>query len=266
MQVAGAIKKKRKIRYIIIVLFPVLIIASAIVFVQFTYVGYCMSIRFRDFTEVKRNIYIDNSYTGNKNGFISREDVVKIIGEAKNRVADFFGEELHCDPVFIISDNADSYRKTGDKNTWTVSLNKVYSYISISHEYLNVDFMAHEITHAELNYRILNGKPFHSAHDFVPVWFDEGLASINDYRDIMSEEALQRKIELLGFVIRDVTHLTKTDLHGNDVSPWLIQENYLMCRHIVKTWIDKNGINALLLMIDGIRAGKSFEVLYNEYE
>ena len=52
------------------------------------------------------------------------------------------------------------------------------NYISVSDEYLNIDIIAHELTHAELHTR-LNMKALKS----IPTWFDEGLATQNDYRE-----------------------------------------------------------------------------------
>lgn len=51
--------------------------------------------------------------------------------------------------------------------------------------------MAHELTHAETHYRIIN---FWDCFNIVnqagkvPRWFDEGVATQNDYREKYSEE------------------------------------------------------------------------------
>ena len=248
-----------------------LIIIAGAVFFQYTPIGYCMSIQCRDFTETEHNIYIDNDYayvTVNENHeFISKDNAATIINEAKSRVSDFFGGELQCDPVIIISDNSDIIRKIGDRNAYTFTLHRLFSYIAISHEYLNVDIIAHEITHAELYCRIMNGRPFQFVIP-VPIWFNEGLASINDYSAKMSEETWKQKTDN-GTKVRDITKFTKADFSGKSVNDemanaFIVQENYLMCKHEVKAWLDDNGINALLSLIDGIRDGMDFEALYNE--
>ena len=253
-----------KRRYIILLSLLLLAVTLGIVFFQFTPVGYCMTVRFRKFTEVERNIYISNEYsyvTVNKNNeLIDKDSVPELITEAKSRVTAFFGELL-CDPVFIISDKTDTYRKTGSGITYTFTLFRFHSYIAISHINLNVDVIAHEITHAELYYRVTKGKLFQVGNDYgIPIWFSEGLAGINDHREFLSDEAMNRKIEI-GFEPFDVTPLTRADFI--DVNSFLCQENYLMCTHVVKTWVDVNGIDSLLLLIDGVRAGDDYYELYD---
>jgi hypothetical protein len=257
----------RKIRlYVVIVAVISVIILSSAAFFRFTPIGYCMSVPFRGFTEAERHIFIDNAYahvTVNKNGeFVGKDAAAAIISEARDRVSDFFGGELQCDPIYIISDNPDVFNKSGEKNAYTFTLHRLFSYIAISHNYLNVDIVAHEITHAELYYRIMNGKALQFSIP-VPAWFNEGLASINDYSEKMSEEAWRQKTAD-GTKTVDVTGLTKKDFSGaNGISnPWLIQENYLMCRHEVKSWIDENGVDGLLRLIDGVREGGDFRELY----
>ena len=263
------IKVKKKIKKWHIVIFGIisLLIVAGVVFFQFTPIGYCMSVKYRNFTEVEHNIYVDKPFpyvTVNGHGDLLNIDdngITTIVKEARNRVSDFFGGKLQSDPVIIISDYMDFHI------TYTVSLHKLFIYIAISHKYLNVDILAHEITHAELHYRVLNGKPFRSERAFIPLWFDEGLASINDYRKVMSEETWELKSDTTK--AKDATKFTRADLYGKFsddefFNALIINENFLLCRHEVKKWIDKNGINALLRLIDGVRNGKDFETLYNE--
>ncbi|MCL2221461.1 MAG: hypothetical protein FWC20_04835 [Oscillospiraceae bacterium] len=43
-----------------------------------------------------------------------KDDVPTLISEARNRVEILFGGELQSDPIFIISDNPATIRRTGD--------------------------------------------------------------------------------------------------------------------------------------------------------
>jgi hypothetical protein len=265
-------KLKRKKRFIFIFAIPLLLIIAGVAFFQFTPIGYCMTVQFRSFTEVEPNIFIHNDYsfvtTNENNELVGKDDIPAIINEARNRVAEFFGEELQSDPVFIISDNSKIYKRTGERIIYRFVLHDVFSYIAVSYRHLNVDILAHEITHAELYYRVMNGKSFRFSFDkYIPIWFDEGLASINDHRSMMNEEALNRKIEM-GTEIIDVTTLTKADFQGTHVNDsffntLIIQEYYLFSRHKVLGWINENGIDALLRLIDEVRDGKDFYDLYN---
>jgi hypothetical protein len=228
-----------------------------------------MSIRFRDFAEVEPNIFINSNYsyvTVNDDGeLVGKVDIPSIVNEARSRVAAFFGGELQSDSVFIFSDNDKTINKTGDRHAYSFTLYNYYSYIAISYRNINVDIIAHEITHAELHYRLMNGRMF-QFNVSVPTWFNEGLASINDYRNIMNEEALKKRLEN-GADIIDVTKLTKADFrktHVNDAmfNALIIRDYYLLSRHEVNSWIEKNGVDALLWLIDGIRSGRDFHELY----
>jgi len=265
------VKKKIKKWQIILLAITSAIIIAGVIFFQFTPVGYCMAIRFRDFTEVENNIFIHNDYIhvteNDRNELVGKDGIPALIDEARSRVADLFGGELHSDPVFVISDNRDIIRKIGDRHTYSFTLHRVYSYIILSHRFVNVDIIAHEITHTELYYRVMNGRPFRFMDNVIPVWFNEGLASISDYRDIMSEDEYLRRKEN-GLFISEVTSLTRADFrknHVNDstINALVIQEFYLMSKFEVKAWLDKNGVEGLLLLIDGIRAGKDFHDLYH---
>jgi len=55
----------------------------------------------------------------------------------------------------------------------------VNSYIVVSPEYLNVDILAHELTHAEVHARVFTGRLWDWLS--IPTWFDEGIALQNDY-------------------------------------------------------------------------------------
>jgi hypothetical protein len=224
-----------------------------------------MTIKFRNFTEIEQKIFINNNYTWvieYNNKLYNEDGVIMLINEARNRVTDLFNGELQSDPVFIVSDNYNTIRKTGDRHTYTVVLHDVFTFIAISYKYLNVDILAHEMVHAELNHRVLQGKPFRQIDNIIPAWFQEGLASIVDYRDIMSKEALQSKTDII-----DVTNLTRNDFQINHVNdPFfnalIIQEFYLFSKHKIKSWLENNGIDALFDLIDGVRSGKDFLVLY----
>ena len=55
-------KKKYKKAILIPSVIALLAIIAVTVFVQFTPIGYCMSVKYRNYTEVEHNIYVDNSF------------------------------------------------------------------------------------------------------------------------------------------------------------------------------------------------------------
>jgi hypothetical protein len=265
---------KRKKRLIILIAIPLAIIIAGVIFFQFTNIGYCMTVRFRDFTEVEHNIFVNNTFSYNveyTTGEIINIDVIpEIVSEARKRVAELFGGELLSDPVIIISDDSRTYRISGDRHTYTgVLFGKVFSYISLSHSYVRVDFLAHELTHTELHYRLLSGKMFRFNVDrYVPIWFDEGLASIPDHRRIFDDETWNIRTDNGTNIDVDVTALTRADFRGMHVddpffNALIIQEFFLFSRHEILSWLEENGTGGLLQLIDGIREGEDFHNLYN---
>lgn len=71
--------------------------------------------------------------------------------------------------------------------TNTTVLFGAHSYVVISPNGLDVDVTAHELTHAELHYRLYDGKILPKT--ILPIWFDEGVATQNDYRERYNEIA-----------------------------------------------------------------------------
>lgn len=90
-----------------------------------------------------QKIYIENGWNKDK------EQLLAIVNEAKQRVNIFFGE-VKSSPIIIICDNNKKIERLGrDHNTLTIMMNGVNSYISLSSEFLSVDILAHEMTHAQ---------------------------------------------------------------------------------------------------------------------
>lgn len=129
-----------------------MIFTVAVIYFQFTSLGYRMTVPYRDFTEIQKNVYVENDYSGDI------DEVKSLVDEAGNRVFEFWGN-IESTPTVIISDNAETLAKLGgDHDTSTAIIFRAYSYISVSDEYLNVDILAHEMTHAELHARLYKGK------------------------------------------------------------------------------------------------------------
>ena len=165
-------KKKRVLLFITILLILAAVVGAMFQFTQF---GYLTTVPYRSaFTEIASHVYINRDYAGD------RQELLEMIEQAKDRVRAFFGE-LHFqdETILIICDDEKLTRKLGeDHGTVIFSFPAEAHYICISEEYLELDILAHEITHAELRSR-LSAK----AQKAIPTWFDEGLALQNDYRE-----------------------------------------------------------------------------------
>ena len=167
------VKSKKKIILCCCISLILLLLLAAVYIFQFTGLGYRMSVPYRSsFEKVADNIYVNKNYSGNI------KEAIQLTEEALERDRAFFGELQCTDTTIIIFCDDDKLlsKLDGDHDTKTSYTKK--NYISVSDEYLNIDNLAHELTHAELHTR-LNMKVLKS----IPTWFDEGLATQNDYRE-----------------------------------------------------------------------------------
>jgi len=256
-------KRTRKSIVLFAIVFAIILAAGA--FIQFVPIGYCMSIRFRNFTEPEHNLFINNSYSyvavNESGGFITKDDIPVIVDEAKSRVAGLFGGELLSNPVIIISDDESTFNKTGEAITWTIALHKVFNFISISNNRLSVNIMAHEITHAELAYRVLIGKPFRTIDSFLPIWFNEGLSLIPDDRVMFDRETWEKRTDNGAKIDIDVTKLTRADFQGDN--GFITQEYALFARNEVLSWLNESSEDSIMRLIDSVRTGKDFQEIYS---
>ena len=167
---------KFKGQHIIVGMVIIILILTVIYFIGFTSIGYITTVRHRGFTQIQQNIYMDNDYHSDD------VEVLSIISEANVRLAEFWGN-VQSHPTIIISDNEKKLKKMGWTGnpalTTTIVLGGAHSYVVISPNGLNIDVVAHELTHAELHKRIYNGKMLPST--LIPIWFDEGVAIQNNH-------------------------------------------------------------------------------------
>ncbi len=213
---------KTKKRYLIPLLAIVIVIIAAVIFFRFTPLGYRMTVPYRNFTEIQKNVYVENNYSGDW------DEVKSLVNEARNRVLEFWGN-IESNPTVIISNNTETLAKLGgDHDTATAVFFGANSYISISDEYLNVDVLSHEMTHAELHKRLYKGK---LPQTLMPIWFDEGVATQNDYRDQYSDEMWYERTNN-GSDIIDLDNMdTAAEFYAGDVDDRRFR--YLISRHEV---------------------------------
>lgn len=242
-------------KHILIGIILIFLILLAFYFIGFTGIGYMSTIQFRGFTQIQDNVYIDQSYQKDS------AEILSIIDEAKARVSDFWGEP-EGKPTIIISGNQKKLAKLGWTGnpalTTTFVLGGAHSYVVVSPNGLNVDVAAHELTHAELHERLYKTKMFPSA--LVPIWFDEGVAMQNDYREKYNEDAWMVATDNGA----NITNFADLETAGqffnkdNEIRSY----NYIISRHEVNHWIERHGIEELITLINNVNAGKDFNGLY----
>ena len=136
------------------------------------------------------------------------------------------------------------------------------SYISVSSEWLNVDVLAHELTHAEVHTRI-----FHGGISFdlpIPTWFDEGLAIQNDYR---AQYSYQTWLSITdnGVTVPSIAQYdTAEKFYAGNVEDR--RTRYCLAGHEIWTWIEQNGKDAMITLLNNISKGGEFSSQYFRYQ
>ena len=161
-------------------------------------------------------------------------------------------------PTLIICDNEHKIKRLGgDHDTMTLLINGVHSYTSLSSEFLTADVLAHEMTHAETHQRIYQNSTDTSS---IPIWFDEGLAVQNDYREPYSNETWL-KLTDNGQNIPSLSEYGsgETFFSGSTEDR---RARYCLAGHEVSKWLEKNGRSGLLSLLKRVNQGESFSELY----
>ena len=244
--------KKRKSFLIIIILVLVALVAAAVYFFQFNQYGYIMTIPYRSaYTEIADHVYINNTNARD------HQEILDLIKQAEERDRSFWGDLRYLDETFfIICDDENLIRKIGeDHATVTISFPSEKHYICISDEYLELDILAHEITHAELRARLTA-----RAQGKVPTWFDEGLALQNDYRERYSEEQWISQTGNGKNVIAPEDMDTPAEFYAGEAEDRRFR--YLNAKHELDRWMAAHGQQGLLELIEKLNNGEDFDMAY----
>ena len=242
-------KKKRDFLFITILL----ILAAVVVAVfQFTQFGYLTTVSYRSaFTEIASHVYINRDYTGDQ------QELLEMIEQAKDRVRTFFGDvRFQDETIFIICDDEKLTRKLGeDHGTVIFYFPSETHYICISDEYLELDILAHEITHAELHMRLSA-----EAQKAIPTWFDEGIALQNDYREKYSEAQWTQQTDNGKNAVALEDMDTPAEFYAGEAEDRRFR--YLNAKHELDVWMTSHGQQGLLELLDRLNGGADFTTAY----
>jgi hypothetical protein len=247
--------KKKKAMLSVIFSLILLIVAAMVWFFEFNPTGYRMSVSHRaSFEKISDNVCVNRNNAG------SRDEITHLIGEAKSRVAVFF-ESLTCrdHTVIIICDDDKLLAKLGgdhDTHHFSTLFPVKRSYVSVSTEYLTVDVLAHELTHAEL-YERLSGKAFRR----VPTWFNEGIALQNDYREQYGPEAWAEQTDNGKNIVAHEDMDTAAEFYSGTKEDRRFR--YLNAKHDVTEWLEKHGLQGFMALIDRLNGGEAFSAAYD---
>ncbi len=227
--------------FVLLILIPVAALAHFIIFPQQS-----RSI-FIDWSSFKK----DGRLYFNSNTPQSKIDSLKVlIKKANVRIADFWGEKT-SDPKFIFCATTTDFSKYSNApNAPAITHLKLGSYIVLSNKGIDLDIIAHEISHAELYERV----GFFKWSFSIPIWFKQGLAMQNDNRSYYSEDTL--KVRSDNFKnLPDVKGFKKDDefYAGSHEEVML---NYMTAKHEFKNWYTQEKLDKL---VKDLNKGKSFE-------
>ena len=242
-------KHKKTVLFITI---PTVLVAVVVLLLQFTRYGYLMTLPYRSaFTEIDEHVYINKDYAGD------RQELMEMIGQAKDRVNNFFGGlSFQDNTIFIIYDDENLRRKIGEDHAAIIfSFPSEIRYICVSDEYLELDILAHEITHAELHARLSA-----EAQNTIPTWFDEGLAMQNDYRERYSEAQWTQQTNNGENAVALEDMDTPSEFYAGEAEDRRFR--YLNAKHELDVWMTAHGQHGLLELLDRLNGGADFTTAY----
>jgi hypothetical protein len=196
---------------------------------------------------------------------ISKENEKKIqkaIPQAKVYVSDMYGD-VTTQPIIYACQSQNCKNDFGLEGK--IIAVRLLGHLILTDKALNREVISHEWSHEEL-YEQIGG--FWHWYKEMPLWFDEGLASLTmkEYSRY-DKRAWQRIIdEKMLYPKQD--ELITLSQWNKACSTYLINDNivvpYATARHIVSKWYKKVGQKGLVELLNGVKNGKKFEELYEK--
>ena len=225
-------------------------------FCNFTSLGYNASaaMGMHGFYKLSDNIYIDKDFKGNSEFLLSNID------KAKERVSDFFGD-YYYDPKIIITDDPQKIQKlSGDHDTKSFTVLGFRAYVHLSPGFASdINIVAHELTHAQTHYLVFHDKIIGRFQVHLPAWFDEGIAMQNDHRAYYNDDAWNNLTDN-GKDVFDITSIKDRDFYSSNNNEQ--NDHYILARYEVQQWINENGRDALVNLLNDLNSGKNFDDIY----
>jgi len=177
------------------------------------------------------------------------DSLVQLIRQASARVSTFWPGQ-YSDPRFIFCNERRDFEKYSvNPEAPAVTYLKLGSVIVLSADALDLDIIAHEMSHAEFYERI----GFYAFNQKVPAWFKHGLAMQCDLRDYYSEDTLRARTD--GFRnLPDIRSCT-TDAQFYSGAHDQVKLHYMAARYEVGHWYSKAKLEKL---VKELNEGKSF--------
>ncbi|MDR6726890.1 hypothetical protein J2W91_005415 [Paenibacillus amylolyticus] len=242
-------KNKSKIIGLIIVLF---IVSSVAVSLKvYAKPVHAVLVNYSNMDHIKNNVYIESDVGSNV-----KNQLLELVQLSEDKVINVFGNKVSSPYVIAaLSHRAlDMYAENLTGQTYYYPWK---NYIVVGPKGLTDNVLSHEFTHAELRERLHNKNK-------VPVWFDEGLATMVDGRFSSNEEAWKEHTND-GENPIDYKTLDSHDAFNNygTAEAWM---NYNLACYEVTRWYTIVGSSGLLQLIDVLNKGEEFDVQYRLIE
>lgn len=133
----------------------------------------CELIEYSDYEKISPNVYVSTSFS-----LAKKEHLRAIIDSAKSRVSSTFGPMISNPKVVVVADEVEA-SAFGSNLYGRALLTPLGQCLIFGSEGHNIDVVAHEHVHAEVHQRV--GWFNHLLK--VPLWFNEGVALLVDFRE-----------------------------------------------------------------------------------
>jgi hypothetical protein len=132
----------------------------------------CEFIKYSNYLEIAPNVFASSSFN-----FDQKEQLLSTINLGKSRVNNTFGNMISNPKVVIVANDSEA-SAFGSNAYGKALLTPLGQCIVFGPKGQNIDVIAHEYTHAEVHHRV--GWLNHLLN--VPIWFNEGIALLVDFR------------------------------------------------------------------------------------
>lgn len=235
-------KKKKKKRLLFIGIIPILVILLLLLisYILSPQPVNAMMVGFSGMTKYDNHIYMEKNIPKE-----TKAELINDYAKSKTKILEFFND-LTAKPTIIFVQSQKAIHRYAENPTGQTYYMYWGNYIVIGPNGFNEDVIAHELMHSELRER-LNNK-----HQ-VPVWFDEGLATLVDDRYSAKDNYKT-----------DSGALERLENKGAFYDPLNSRENYQTAKDEVHRWYGINGKTGLKQLINGLNKGIPFDKLYYE--
>ncbi len=204
--------------------------------------------------EIAPNVYVDNDMNKTE-----QQRVVKIIPEAKKYVIDVWGK-LESQPTIYACSTSECSKSLGIG----ARAHQILNHLVLSPRGLTKELISHEWSHAELYKRVDGFFKWRK----IPSWFDEGVAVLVSHEPRHDERAWEKiKNDNLPYPSLDELTTLKqwnqaTRKYNKNIDSNNIVVAYAVAGHEVSQWYKKVGITGLNELIQKIKNGSLFEIVY----